>query len=79
MSYAQCEVCLSTSLPLNAEAQIWLAAHVPQLCAPMLMCWYAQVFGDDFIHGGRTYRSIPYVDPQELLEEPSIDPTIPFR
>ncbi|KAK9800722.1 hypothetical protein WJX73_000309 [Symbiochloris irregularis] len=37
------------------------------------------LFGDDFIHGGRTSRSIPYVDPQELLNEPTIDPTIPFR
>ena len=38
------------------------------------------LFGDQFIHGGRTSMSMPrYVDPYELLGQPTVDPTVPLR
>ena len=38
------------------------------------------LFGDQFIHGGRTSMSMPrYVDPYELLGQPTVDPTVPMR
>jgi hypothetical protein len=37
-------------------------------------------FGDQFIHGGRTSMGPPpYIDPYELLAEPTVDPQIPLR
>lgn len=38
-----------------------------------------QLFGEEFIHGGRHFSGIPYVNPYDLLEEPTQDPMIPFR
>ena len=36
-------------------------------------------FGEQFVHGGRTGVSLPpYVDPYELLGEPTVDPRVPF-
>lgn len=37
------------------------------------------LFGEEFIHGGRHFSGIPYVNPYDLLEEPTQDPMIPFR
>lgn len=37
------------------------------------------VFGDSFLHGGRTSSGPPsYIDPERLLAEPTADPYIPF-
>lgn len=37
-------------------------------------------FGDQFIHGGRTnVGPPPYIDPYELLAEPTVDPLVPIR
>ena len=37
-------------------------------------------FGEHFVHGGRTGMSPPpYVDPYELLGEPTVDPVVPFN
>lgn len=36
-----------------------------------------QAFGEGFIHGGKpSYQ--PYIDPAELLNEPTVDERIPF-
>lgn len=38
-----------------------------------------QVFGDAFVHSGRPSTGPPpYIDPQELLSEPTVDPMIPM-
>lgn len=39
------------------------------------------VYGQDFVHGGDHRRSAPppYLDPFDLLDAPTVDPTIPFR
>ena len=36
-------------------------------------------FGEHFLHGGSTSRSIPYIDPYQLLGEPTVDPMVPLR
>ncbi len=39
-----------------------------------------QVMGDSFVHGGGVHSGPPpYVDPEKLLSEPTLDPYIPFR
>jgi hypothetical protein len=36
--------------------------------------------GEKFIHGGTQQRSLPsYVDPYDLLSEPTVDPTVPLQ
>lgn len=41
---------------------------------------WLQVFGDSFVHGGRPGSGPPpYVDPQELLSESTVDPYVPYR
>ena len=42
---------------------------------------FMQVYGQDFVHGGDHRRSAPppYLDPFDLLDAPTVDPTIPFR
>lgn len=37
-----------------------------------------QVFGDNFVHGGRPGTGPKYVDPQELLSSPTVDPYVPY-
>ena len=38
------------------------------------------VFGSEFVHGGRTSMAMPrYVDPYELLGQPTVDPMVPLR
>lgn len=38
------------------------------------------VMGDSFVHGGGVHSGPPpYVDPEKLLSEPTLDPYIPFR
>jgi len=37
-------------------------------------------WGDTFIHGGRPGAGMPsYIDPQDLLDEPTYDPMVPLR
>lgn len=38
----------------------------------------SQVFGESFVHGGRTASGVPTYDPTELLNEPTVDPMIPM-
>eukprot|EP00892_Ulva_mutabilis_P002805 jgi/Ulvmu1/12525/UM090_0012.1 len=39
-----------------------------------------QGYGDQFIHSGNTSSSLPqYVDPYELLNEPTVDPYYPIQ
>jgi hypothetical protein len=39
-----------------------------------------QVLGDKFVHYGRPVSGAPrYIDPDLLLNEPSVDPYIPFE
>lgn len=37
-----------------------------------------QLYGEDFIHGGRPSYT-KYVEPAELLSEPTVDERIPFK
>ena len=38
-----------------------------------------QTFGDSFLHGGSRPATPPrYIDPQELLSAPTVDPYVPF-
>jgi hypothetical protein len=37
------------------------------------------VFGDNFVHGGRQGALPTYVDPEQLLAEPTVDRFVPFR
>jgi hypothetical protein len=38
------------------------------------------LFGNQFIHGGRSSMGVPqYVDPYELLGQPTVDPMVPLR
>ena len=38
------------------------------------------LFGSEFVHGGRSGMAMPrYVDPYELLGQPTVDRTIPLR
>lgn len=46
---------------------------------PLTACWcMLQVFGDNFVHGGRPGTGPKYVDPQELLSSPTVDPYVPY-
>ncbi len=39
-----------------------------------------QVFGSAFVHGGQPGSGPPpYVDPDLLLAQPTLDPTVPFN
>lgn len=38
-----------------------------------------QTMGDMFVHGGASYDPPAYVDPYELLSEPTVDPMIPLN
>lgn len=39
-----------------------------------------QVLGDSFVHGGSPVSAPPpYVDPYDLLSEPTVDPMVPLR
>jgi hypothetical protein len=39
-----------------------------------------QVFGSAFVHGGEPGSGpVPYVDPDLLLAQPTLDPTVPFN
>ena len=39
-----------------------------------------QGFGESFVHGGSVHDPRPeYIDPYDLLGEPTVDPTIPLR
>ncbi|MEW5319912.1 MAG: hypothetical protein WDW38_011026 [Sanguina aurantia] len=38
-----------------------------------------EAFGDGFIHGGVPNSQPLYMDPQELLSKPTVDPYISFR
>jgi hypothetical protein len=37
------------------------------------------LFGSQFVHGGRSMQMPRYVDPYELLGQPTVDPTVPMR
>lgn len=37
------------------------------------------VFGDEFVHGGRPGGPPPYLDPDALLNEPTVDPMVPLE
>jgi hypothetical protein len=56
-------------------------AFAPFIVAISLAFWgIFAVFGDQFVHGGASGTGPPpYVDPQELLSEPTVDPYIPYR
>ena len=42
---------------------------------------FMQVYGQEFVHGGDHRRSAPppYLDPFDLLDAPTVDPTVPAR
>ncbi len=45
-------------------------------------CWLmVQIWGQNFIHYGSARRNAPppYVDPWDLLNEPTMDPMIPLK
>ena len=67
-----------------------VAQHLPQLKAQpiikapvtipsSLSCCALQVLGDKFVHYGRAGTGPRHIDPELLLNEPAIDPYIPFE
>ncbi len=46
----------------------------------MILSAPVQVFGDMFLHGGKpAYGPPKYIDTDELLSAPTVDPYIPLR
>ena len=64
----------SQTVTMHVSQQYWTHRQLLQrVHAP-------QMFGEKFVHTGDSRMHVPeYVDPYELLGEPTVDPTIPLR
>lgn len=64
---------------LQLGGSVFLAFLPFMLVASLLFSGIYFAFGDSFLHGGSRPTTPPrYIDPQELLSAPTVDPYIPF-
>ncbi|KXZ51814.1 hypothetical protein GPECTOR_11g255 [Gonium pectorale] len=68
------------SLLLRLGGGVFLAFLPFMLVFSALFTGIFYVFGDNFLHGGRTPSGPPrYIDPELLLSEPTVDPYVPYN